>query len=537
MMQPNNPPVAITGLCWFMLRRLPPLVEAFAREIDGVRASEDIEYIHRMRVASRRLRAALPLFSSCFSQKQYNRWMVVITGITRALGEARDADVQIAFLQKYQKKQVTAWQKHHGGNGPEPPAAPAIRYLLMDLRKRRSRYQQQIISELDALDKSRIIPGMREAFSLLSAGHRRIPRQELAYGIPSLAAYRIETRLATLLSYEPWVSSPDAVAEHHATRIAAKKLRYTMEIYAPVYRLGLAKPHARVKKIQDILGDLHDCDVWIDQITRLLLRERSHFRSDNREKRPGTGTLASLKVFLQDRENERIILHRRFRHYWESLLRIGIWDELRTTLVHRRRNRFIPLDNPDAAEIRSAVNEFTAPAPEYDSHVRLVTNLSLMLFDGMQPLHGLDSRARLLLECTGMLHDVGWSGGRKKHHIRGADAILAAETLPFDIGERVILALAVFSHRGRRSPEDYPLYSLLSPEQCKIALQLSAILRAAEGFDHQHLGPVREIQCVTGKTTVVCTIAVTGEAAAEPEPAGKRADLFFRAFGRDLVVQ
>ena len=48
-----------------------------------------------------------------------------------------------------------------------------------------------------------------------------------------------------MLSYEPWVPYPDAVAEHHATRIAAKKLRYTMEIYGPVYRRNLKKPLIR----------------------------------------------------------------------------------------------------------------------------------------------------------------------------------------------------------------------------------------------------------------------------------------------------
>ena len=88
------------GLCWFGLQRLPPLLDAFVKEIDGVRAAEDIEYIHRMRVATRRLRAALPLFRTCFSGKQYSRWMQEIANITRALGDARDADVQIAFLVK-----------------------------------------------------------------------------------------------------------------------------------------------------------------------------------------------------------------------------------------------------------------------------------------------------------------------------------------------------------------------------------------------------------------------------------------------------
>jgi inorganic triphosphatase YgiF len=121
MNPPRNSPAEISGLCWFMLQRLPPLLDAFAQEIEGVRLAEDIEYIHRMRVASRRLRAAFPLFASCFPQKQYGRWMAEIAGITRALGEARDADVQIAFLTKFQKKRLSAWKK-------------AIRMKVLNLR-------------------------------------------------------------------------------------------------------------------------------------------------------------------------------------------------------------------------------------------------------------------------------------------------------------------------------------------------------------------------------------------------------------------
>ena len=93
----------VKAACYFGKQRLLPLLEAFAKESDGVRAAEDIEYIHRMRVASRRLRAALPLFRSCFPAKNYARWSEEIREITRALGEARDTDVQIAYLTKYQK--------------------------------------------------------------------------------------------------------------------------------------------------------------------------------------------------------------------------------------------------------------------------------------------------------------------------------------------------------------------------------------------------------------------------------------------------
>jgi len=48
-----------------------------------------------------------------------------------------------------------------------------------------------------------------------------------------------------------------------------------MEVYAPLYRRNLKKSLIRVKRIQEILGDLHDCDVWIDTVMAMLPTERS----------------------------------------------------------------------------------------------------------------------------------------------------------------------------------------------------------------------------------------------------------------------
>lgn len=537
MMQAGNPPMAVSGLCWFMLQRIPPLVDAFAQEIDGVRQAEDIEFIHRMRVASRRLRAALPLFRGCFPPKQYGRWMAEIASITRALGEARDTDVQIAFLVKYQKKSQAAWKKQQPAEPAESPVSPAIRYLLRDLRKQRRRQQERVISALDALEKSRVIPDIRETLADRAASNRRIPHEGLAYGLPTLAAYRISSRLEALRAYEPWVTHPDAVAEHHAMRIAAKKLRYTMEVYGPVYRLGLRKHHARVKMVQEILGDLHDCDVWIDHITRILLRERSRMRSPAAGKRPDTATLASLRLFLQDREKERILIHRRFMRYWESLERAGLWEELLITLDRGRRSPYIPQGTPSRSEIITAAGILSARSGELLPHVRQVTRLALMLFDSTKPVHALGGHERLLLEVAGLLHDAGWSGGRKNHHLRGARAIIADEHLPFDLRDRVIIALCAYAHRGRCVPEDLSLFALLSPEERQAALRLSALLRLADGLDSQHRQSVKEAHCIIAAANLTCDIIAEEDVTVEKEHARTKGDLFTRAFGRDLVIR
>ncbi|MDP2796316.1 MAG: CHAD domain-containing protein [Methanoregula sp.] len=517
----------IRAACYFGKERLLPLLEAFAKESDGVRAAEDIEYIHRMRVASRRLRAALPLFSSCFPAKNYARWSEEIKEITRALGEARDTDVQIAWLTKYQKRSEKAWKSKKPDRVGESPTSPAVRYLLLDLRKQRVLLQKEVLSALDSLENSHAIDTMRDAFKKPLPPLRGVQKRSLAYGISPVAALRIDERLCTLLAFEPWVSHPEAVAEHHATRIAAKKLRYTLEVYAPVYRLSLKKPISRVKAVQEILGDLHDCDVWIDTITRLLLRERSLFRTENDEKRPDTFTLSSLKLFLAERERERLQLYRHFVRYWGSLKRALIWEALRTTLDSGRKQSFRPQVQVPEEEIRTAVAIISGEFPGGRKHSLHVTKLSLMLFDSLQPFHKMDGRDRFLLECAGMLHDIGWKYGRKNHNRRSADMIFADERLPLDLAERGTIALAALAHRGSAQLESQGFFSLLSPEYQKKTLQLTGILRIADGLDYLHLGTAQEVHCVIGEE-IFCDVIASADVSVEKERARTKSDLFIK---------
>src|SRR5512133_2774629 len=85
------------GLCLLGASALLDHVRALRAHSDAAR-SMDVEGIHQMRVASRRLRSGFPVFSSCFKRSQYDRWRDGIKGITTALGEARDVDVQVEYL-------------------------------------------------------------------------------------------------------------------------------------------------------------------------------------------------------------------------------------------------------------------------------------------------------------------------------------------------------------------------------------------------------------------------------------------------------
>ena len=534
----GNVPPAHTGLCWYAMQKLPGLLDAFTREIAGVKEGQDIEYIHRMRVASRRLRAALPLFRICFTDNQYKKWLQEITRITRALGDARDADVQISFLQKTLRKiQKEPGLQEKRMAADQPSREPAIRFLLQALQKKRIILQKHVLSAIGGLEKSHVTDEMHLVLTTMDADFRSARKRPGMPGIPPVAALRIGKRLSVLLSYEPWVLHPEAVAEHHATRIAAKKLRYTMEIYGSVYRNNLAKPLARVKKIQEILGDIHDCDVWIDQITTLLLRERTILRSGKGTKRPDTTTLASLRLLLHDRETERRHRYRQFVRYWQALARARLWDELRLTLDTGRKTGFRPPQPYRDDEAAGAVDSLAAGSPGTRSHCLHVTDLALMLFDALQPLHALGTHDRFLLHCAGTLHDIGWKYGRSGHNTRGAEMVFLDGSLPFDLEERGTLAFIIQSHRGKVQISASPYLAFVSLENRKRALSLAAILRVADGLDYPHTGSVREIHCILSADAVTCTLTGTGDITVEKEHAQEKSDLFCQVFDRPLVIR
>lgn len=64
----------------------------------------EIEHVHDMRVATRRLRAALEIFAPCFPRKRYRKALKKVKALADALGERRDADVEIEFLESLSRE-------------------------------------------------------------------------------------------------------------------------------------------------------------------------------------------------------------------------------------------------------------------------------------------------------------------------------------------------------------------------------------------------------------------------------------------------
>jgi CHAD domain-containing protein len=318
--------------CLFGIEALRQRLPALTQEIAGVRAAEDIEYIHRMRVATRRLRAALALFEECLPRKRFAEWEAQIKRITKALGAARDTDVQIDVLQSFLASLTD--RKQQAG----------IKRLLLRLQQQREQLQVKVIKALDDLESGRVIDDMTDTLHEMfvqarvqAAGddtlHAAGAPAEVATEVYQRAEQAIRLKLEEFLAYEMYVPQPDRIAELHAMRIAAKHLRYTLEIFAPLYDDNLKKPIKVVKEMQEMLGDIHDCDVWIAYVPQFLEEERAraleYFGHDRSARRFTPGILA----LQADRQRFRDERYAQFVKFWERLQDDEAWSKLRSTLI------------------------------------------------------------------------------------------------------------------------------------------------------------------------------------------------------------
>ena len=287
---------------------------ALRQEIPGVRTAEDIESIHRMRVASRRLRSAIPLFARCFRKKQVRLWLHEIKGITRALGAARDADVQLAVLEKTTR------------NLTEEKVKPGLRRLALRIYQQRQKLQAPILKALDKLEKDGFyIILERDLNQVLPGLTQETPFPHALY---VSAAGAIQERLDEYLAYEPYVHRPECVLELHAMRIAAKQLRYTMEVFAAIYPGELQIYLQAVKASQEFLGDIHDCDVWQDFLPQFIEEERQRTIEYFGHANPLHPLMPGFEYFRQNRRDFRDKQYQELRRKWEQWKEKNLWDEL-----------------------------------------------------------------------------------------------------------------------------------------------------------------------------------------------------------------
>ena len=169
---------------------------------------------------------------------------------------------------------------------------------------------------------------------------------------------------------------------------------------------------------------------------------------------------------------------------------------------------------------------------EYDQqHAEHVRELSLMLFDQLQPVHHLPPQARVQLEAGALLHDVGHRVSHRGHHKHGEYLALNGDIPGLEGRDRNLVGAIVRYHNRKSTPDGHhPAYSVLNNNDKRIARRLASLVRIAEGLDHSHRQRIQSVRASFQRGAVSLKIDARGDVAEDLRDAERSSDLFEKEF-------
>jgi CHAD domain-containing protein len=218
-------------------------VRSFEEKLAGSVGADDV---HDMRVASRRLRAALMLFDR---KHQLCAAHDAVEALGNSLGEVRELHVQLAWLTD---ELAAATERDKVG----------LQALLAERQAKLPKRVERLQAALAAWHEEGVA-AVEAALAALDVrgrlgGHRA--RQRIAHRLKD-----VKHRIAAACK------SMDARSAHRL-RIGAKKLRYVAELTQPAFPQEIGALIDRLQPLQETLGELHDADVHIPIVEKFLVR-------------------------------------------------------------------------------------------------------------------------------------------------------------------------------------------------------------------------------------------------------------------------
>jgi len=255
-------------------------------------ADSDTEYVHQLRVGTRRADAALRIFEPCLPEKVWRQARRRLRGIRRAAGAARDLDVFAIHLLERQQRQPAREQ-------------PGLDYLLGHTLGQRASAQTELVAagQCNAHDFDDFLRDLVVAVCPPPDGSAAATLIVLARPLLSNLLHALEEKAAGDLTDYPHL---------HEVRIAGKRLRYAMEVFAdcfcPAFRQTM---YPMIEEMQEILGLANDSYVAAGR----LRDQRTYLRTAWPEpwKRLGPGIDAAFQFHQKRLPIER----RRFVRWWK----------------------------------------------------------------------------------------------------------------------------------------------------------------------------------------------------------------------------
>jgi CHAD domain len=183
---------------------------------------------------------------------------------------------------------------------------------------------------------------------------RRVKKLDPVGRLDENAARIVRARVEELRSFAPEALEPEASKAQHDMRIAAKRVRYVLEVTGFCFGKRADTARKRARDLQDLLGEIHDCDVMLPRVQKqidglraddaraVLLRAGEADDLDPKlvSRAPNRTSYRGLELLSVHLRARRALLFERFREFWQAEVSKGTWAKLeRVVEDHLRRVR------------------------------------------------------------------------------------------------------------------------------------------------------------------------------------------------------
>lgn len=277
----------------------------FARMIShepGTRLGTDIEELHDMRVATRRMRVAFEILGEYFKNKEIKPFKKGLRDTARALGRVRDLDVFLTEINGYLESL------------PEDERQNYEEFLSLW----REKHKKARLRLLHFLDSDQYQVFIQEFDQFLNAPVKRSRQRKniKPNKVRDIAPIIIYERLAVVRAYD-MVLGDASIEELHSLRLQLKKLRYTVEYFSDVLGSESKKVIRNIKVLQDHLGNLNDADMACQIANEFIIKLEKKQISLPIQKRLNPEPIIK---YLAAKYNERHNLIITFPETWPTIL-------------------------------------------------------------------------------------------------------------------------------------------------------------------------------------------------------------------------
>jgi len=254
-----------------LVRLLERRARALRRHLAAAVAGKE-SGVHQARVASRRLREALPVLTAGLAHTKGGKARRKVARLTAALGEVRELDVTLLVIDELSER----------ANVPATALSEVRAQVIEDREERR----QAMLKRLEHVDTAKLDRRLH------AVKHALMQAQPGRHGWRAALAARTARRARRLADAIDEAGQIYAAQALHEVRIAAKKLRYALEIANDSGAASCADAVRALKRVQDTLGRLHDLQILQHYVAAV-----------------GAAALAALSRFVED---ECRLLHGRY---------------------------------------------------------------------------------------------------------------------------------------------------------------------------------------------------------------------------------